>query len=209
MCVYCQSGPYIRPAIYKPNINFESCDKELAGDMHKGCVAIKNNETYYVGSDNRLHGYRWANFPMRIFTKVKNKIQSNEDEVKVVRKITQLFNFILNINTSFPILVGIRDKDDEKSLGNTDFALTDKFYWTYTALAEKVLQKYSKEDYVELYNLAHRIIHERPVYVEVPQVVLRNSEDSEGGSELEMRPVRNVAKFVKDSSYEFTTVWNE
>ena len=63
-------------------------------------MTIKEKATYYVDSAGQLQGYHWANLLMRIIVTIQNWFQKGKIDQDAVEKITEAFNFILNISTN-------------------------------------------------------------------------------------------------------------
>lgn len=159
MCIYCLTNNYIAPTNFHPNINETNYDRILANKVHRSCLTIFEKYAYYVDASDQLQGYQWINFPMRLYLAVQNWWTKGKIEQDVIRKIKEAFNFILNINTSQS-----KSLDTDHALlglDNTSFGIDGKFYGNYTSLAKKIIKKYSKAQHSDLYDLAHRILHER------------------------------------------------
>src|SRR2546423_1836504 len=147
----CTCDLYIPPVEYLPNIDNNHYNRKYAQEVVNVCQTILNKEAYYVASNNELQGYRWINFPMRIWIAVINWWTDGRIEAETAQKITDAFNFILNINTQKPLMV-----DDQKGtlLYNTHYRPSIEHFNRYTSLADKVIKKYSKNQYPKLYELA-------------------------------------------------------
>ena len=68
-------------------------------------------------------------------------------------------------------------------------------------MAEKIIKKYPKAQYPKLFELAHRIIHERPCKIEIPTNNLKEIDKA-------FKEVHNTAENAKGTRWEKTTVWN-
>lgn len=161
MCIYCLTNNYIAPTNFHPNINYKNYDRILATKVHHNCLTIFEKYAYYVDANDQLQGYQWINFPMRVYLAVQNWWAKGKIEQDVVRKIKETFNFILNININHSISLATDIDNDYIGLNDTFFGIDGKFYGNYTSLAKKIIKKYSKTQYPDLYDLAHRILHER------------------------------------------------
>ena len=107
-CSLGDSCGYKVPDDYNPDLNNENVDKDEATKIRQNCLAIMRKHVYYVGSDNQLHGYRWINFPMRLFLTFKNLITRGKTEKRAAKKIAETFDKILRINTAKSI-IGTRE----------------------------------------------------------------------------------------------------
>lgn len=208
MCIYCNESPYMMPIMYNPKIDAENYDLRLAQDIFCSCLVIQRKASFYVDSNGRLNGYRKINAPMRTWSNLRNKLADGERKQQVADKIIELFTFVLNINTKIPLTI---DDRAETSLGNTEYTLDSKFCRSYADLAEKILKKYSHHDFPELFRLAHRVFHERAIFVPIrteAQLITAEEQVLNGQNEREIKLTRNVASAVKGTIYASTTVWN-
>lgn len=202
MCTYCKINFYKAPENYNPYISdydSEGFDRNtfdsLSNDVYDTCMTILNKTSFYVDSNNKLQGYHWSNFPMRIISLVQNWFLSSflnrTPDQHVEDKIIQVFTFILNINTKYEIPTKGGD------ICNTRILEGGKFTHRYATIAKKVLKQFSREHNEKLFDLAHRILHERPYTITIL---------NEKSNKLEK--VENIAKNAKGTVWEKTTVWN-
>ncbi len=213
MC-YMKSCDYQIPADYNPTICSENCKTEDVIRVHNNCLTIFKKTGLHV-KNGELRGYSRLNFIMRIVVAIQNWHTNGRLKQEAAEEITKTFNYILNINTNYELsAITLHLPDLENRLHDTyleydgyprlctDF---DSMYTIpYTALAKKIIRKYPKEKYPELYNYAHRIIHERPMRVKIKVGV----KYPDGRTIQEERKVDNVRSLVGNTQpFKTTTVW--
>ena len=187
---------YVAPTEYDPQYGMYSADEgrvgeKLAAGIFQNCITLAFKESFYVDTDGVLKGYRWFNLPGRIYLWFVNWYSEGRIDKETTDKIEETFNFILGIRRD----IGTPNEEyGDCSLGPTDFTYNEKFYYPYTSLAKKVIKHYPRNTHPTLYGLSHRILHERPVWIQV---------ESEG----KMGTYKNIASVAKGSCYERTTVW--
>lgn len=214
MCFYCNSEyTYTPPTIgsYNPNINPDNVDRNKAKEIHRNCMTILHKSRLYCDSKGRLHGFHWINFPMRIWQFIKNYKTKGQLDRDVVQKITETFDFILNLNTGkyriFPFEAGVDLENSDRCLSNTYFTLNINFYTPYTTLAKKIIRKYPQKQCPELFNLAHRILHERSQWIE------KEIKEDVAGTPFQKPNLKHIVKVPNIMSralgtpFERTTVW--
>ncbi len=189
---------YVVEKNYNPQYGLLMEDDSVKGSdraetIFKNCLALAFKESFYVGTDGVLEGYSWFNLPGRIFLWICNWYSGGRMYADAIIKIEETFDFILGIRNEF-FSHSFNDRED--GLSCTSFNYSLKFYCPYTSLAEKVIKKYPCDTHQKLYRLAHRILHERPVWIQV-----------ERDGHLTER--RNIAREAKGSPYERTTVWGD
>lgn len=211
MCVHCAKNPYIVPEDYNPTVTNRNLNQlrfdgdpeyerimNLVNDTHNTLLKLFKKESYYVGSDNKLHGYRWINVPCRVLNTFTNWAGNNRAENAVASKICEAFKFILNLNLSAMLPL---NESDDRGLDNLTFSRTIKFIETYESIAAKVLGKFSREAHPQLFQLAHRVLHERTPWIRVPNSLL-----GENGPRAPR--LRNCKDNAAGTPWQATTVWN-
>jgi hypothetical protein len=209
MCVHCKSEGISLPFNYQPYINADNCEKDKAKVIHRNCMTILHKDYLYCDSQGRLQGYHWINFPMRVWRLIKNWKTHGQVDRDVVQKVTDTFDFILNLNVGryriYPYREGKDVEDFGRHLSNTFFSLDEKFLANYTTLADRMIRKYSHKHYPVLFNLAHRILHERKHWIK--KEVAERTED--GKLTFSHTKILNIRSHAIGTPYEKTTVWEE
>ena len=183
---------YVIPENYNPQYGLQQFEEpcEVHGydqvdAILRNCLTIYYKQSFYVGSDKTLQGYSWYNIPGRIFLWIKNWYSGGTIDANAVRKIEETFEFILGIRKM------MYNSEGEYLLRPTCFHETIKFYKPYTDLAKKMISQYSRKDHPNLYYLAHRIIHERFMWIPGK------------------KRCRNISEEAKGYPFEKTTVWDK
>lgn len=197
MCKECSVTPYAAPAGYAPSINETSIYDEqvaiVANACMQTCLVLAEKASYYVNSKDRLRGYVCINFPMRLWSTFENWRSDGERERQVAIKLTQALSFILGINCRAPIAAS-----SNLSFGNTEILMNGGEIYPYCLLAKRVLAYFPQDKFPDLRLLAHRMLHERPCFVRVP--------DSKNPANIVT--CRNVQDLVQGTTYAATTHWN-
>jgi hypothetical protein len=187
------SCDYGVPENYNPQYGVHMGDDTVNGAnraeaIFKNCLVLAFKESFYVGPQGELEGYSWFNFPGRIILWISNWFSGGKNNDETILKIEETFEFILGIRKA------ISCNEEDTVLRSTSFSYTIKYFCSYTFLAEKIIQKYPRSTHQRLYHLAHRILHERSIWIEVMR----------DGC---MAKRRNIASEAGESPYERTTLW--
>lgn len=153
MCIYCEANPYAQN--YQPDLNKDNYVLKEATDIYHNCITLSNKVTYYV-ANGRLQGYHWINLPMRTWTAVQNELSNKKIEEEVVEKIIEIFSYLLRIQPASYLVI---DDYNDLALRSNLLMTSVKFGISYHRLAEKIIKIYSKEEYPELYTIAHQLLH--------------------------------------------------
>jgi len=164
---------------------------DLAETIFKNCLVLGFKESFYTGTDKVLKGYSWFNFPGRVFLWIRNWWSNGKIYADTAIKIEETFEFILGIRKN-----AFDFNDGEAALRTTHFTYSLKFYYPYTTLAKKIIKTYPPETYQKLNLLAHRVLHERPMWIQV----------NRNGSWCNRQ---NIAKEAIGTPYAHTTVWDD